>query len=256
MKTKTFFTTALLLILTCTFAFSTVKQERNVGSFTKVSVSSGINLYLTQGNTHSVTVETDEEIVNLIETEVKSGMLAIKVKSGEKINWKKGKLVLNVHVTAPVIEALQGSGGADIYLETPINSNGSLNIALSGGADLKTGSIKAKDINLKLSGGSDAKHLDVTADKLTAYLSGGADCAGTINAPTIYIEQSGGSDSNITVSADTLTVITSGGSDAKLSGKTNTIVAKASGASDIKATNLTYEQSDIRKSGGADIYLK
>lgn len=259
MKTKNI----LFILLCCALVglsvkvFASVKQEqRNVGSFTKISVSSGINLYLTQGSTHSVSIETEEEILDLIETKVENGTLTIKVKNGEKINWINGQLVLNAHVSTPTIDAIRGSGGADIYPQTPINNNSSLEIALSGGADLKAGSIKAKDLNIKLSGGSDAKQLDVTADTFTGAFSGGSDCAGTVKATTIDIKQSGGSDSNLTIDAQTLTITTSGGSDAKLSGKTNTITAKASGSSDIKATELSYEKSDVSKSGGSDIHLK
>lgn len=258
MKTKNF----LFILLCCTLVglsvkvLAVTKQDRNVGAFTKIGVSSGIDLYLTQGNTHSVAIETEEDIIDKIETVVENGTLIIRVKQGERINWRNGKLTLIAHVTTPVVEAIRGSGGSDIYPQTPINSNGALDITLSGGSDLKDGTIKAKDIYLKLSGGSDAKQLDMTADKLTAVLSGGSDCKGTVTAPTIELKQSGGSDSNLTIDATTLNVVTSGGSDVLLSGKTHTITAKASGSSDIKANDLTYEKSDISKSGGSDIYLR
>lgn len=237
-----------------TFA-AVIKEDRNVGSFTKVSVSNGIDLHLTQGSTHSVSIETDEDIINKIETIVEDRTLIIKVKKGERISWN-GKRTLKAHVTTPVAEAIRGSGGSDIYLQSAINSPGSLDITLSGGSDLKNGSLKAKDVSLKLSGGSDAKQLDITADTFTGTFSGGSDCYGTINAPEIDIKQSGGSDSNLTVNATNLNIITSGGSDASLSGSTRTITARASGSSDIKASNLSYENSDISKSGGSDVYLK
>lgn len=258
MKTKSFVFTLLccLLVGVSVKVFAAVtKEDRNVGSFTKVSVSSGIDLHLTQGSSHSVVIETEEDIINKIETVVENGTLIIKVKKGERISWN-GKITLKAHVTTPVVDAIRGSGGSDIYLQTPISSNGSLEVALSGGSDLKSGSLKAKDMNVKLSGGSDAKQLDITADTFTGNFSGGSDCSGTITAPTIELKQSGGSDSNLTVNATTLNIVTSGGSDVSLSGRTHTITAKASGSSDIKANGLTYEQSDISKSGGSDIYLK
>lgn len=259
MKTKKIIT----LLFICLIAGASIKalagvkkEDRNVAPFTKISVSSGIDLYLTQGNTHSVAIEAEEDILSKIETAVENGVLTIKVKRGERINWRNGKLTLIAHVSTPTIEAIMGSGGSDIYPQTPINSNASLAIMLSGGSDFKSGTVKAKDVEVKLSGGSDAKQLDVTADTFTVAISGGSDCYATVNATDIELKQSGGSDSKLTVSTETLNVSVSGGSDATLSGKTNTIVAKASGASDIKATSLSFERSDISKSGGSDIYLK
>lgn len=258
MKTKSFLFTLLCCILVglSVKVFAITKQDRNVGVFTKVSVSNGIDLYLTQGNTHSVAIETDEDIIDKIETVVENGTLSIKVKKGEKINWKNGKLILKAYVTTPTIEAIRGSGGSDIYPQTTINSNGFLEIALSGGSDLKGGTMKAKQVNLKLSGGSDAKLLAVTADTFIAHISGGSDLEGSVTAPAIDLKQSGGSDSKLTVNTTNLSVANSGGSDVSVSGKTHTIIAKASGASDINATNLSYESSDISKSGGSDIRLK
>lgn len=258
MKTKSFFTTAFLCLLVgiSITVYGAIKQDRNVGSFTKIEVSSGIDLHLTQGSNKSVSIETEESIMNKIETVVENGTLKIRVKSGEKINWTTGKLVLIAHVTTPTIEGLQASGGSDIIPQTPIKSSGRLDISLSGGSDLKDATIDANELNLKQSGGSDSKQLTVTAKTFTANISGGSDIKnGNINAPTIDIKQSGGSDATLKVSTETLIVNTSGGSDITLSGKTNSITANASGAASVKATGLTYVKSDVKKSGGSDIKL-
>ena len=245
----------MLVGLSVKASAAVVKEERNVGSFTKVSVASGIDLYLTQGNTHAVTIEAEDDIISKVEAVVENNTLTIRIKRGDNISWS-GYKTLKAHVTALVVEAIQASGGSDIYPQTAINSKGSLAILLSGGSDLKSGHLTAKDISLKLSGGSDAKQLNITAESFDAVLSGGSDCTGSVSATTIGLKQSGGSDCNLSVNTTTLNVTTSGASDALLSGKTHTIIAKVSGSSDIKAKGLSYEKSDVSKSGGSDVYLK
>ncbi|MDR0661146.1 MAG: DUF2807 domain-containing protein [Prevotellaceae bacterium] len=261
MKTKNLIVAFIccLLVGYSIHSFAIEKQDRNVTSFTKVSVSGGIDLYLTQGNTLSVSIETEKDILDKIETKVENGTLIIKLKKGEKINWRsyKGKLTLIAHVSAPTIEHVQGSGGSDIYPQTPINTNGNFGITLSGGADLKNATINAKNIEMKLSGGSDAKQFTANATTFIAQISGGSDIDNaTVNAPDINIQQSGGSDAKLNVNCERLDVRASGGSDLTLSGKTNTITVNASGASDIKASNFSYESSDINKSGSADVKLR
>lgn len=54
------------------------KQDREIASFSSISSSSGINVYLMQGDKESVTVEADENLLDLIVTRVKGDELIIK----------------------------------------------------------------------------------------------------------------------------------------------------------------------------------
>ena len=62
-------------------------QVRSVGSFTKIHVSSAINLYLSQGSQQAVAVSSeDSKVTERIITEVKDGVLKIYVENGV---WNK-----------------------------------------------------------------------------------------------------------------------------------------------------------------------
>ena len=59
----------LLLLLSVSIWANAEKgdtQTRHVASFSKISVSSGIDLYLTQGSTESVKVEADADLIDKI----------------------------------------------------------------------------------------------------------------------------------------------------------------------------------------------
>jgi hypothetical protein len=52
-------------------------KERDAGSFNALRVSSGIDVYLQQGNKESITVETDENLHEYILTEIDGGVLRV-----------------------------------------------------------------------------------------------------------------------------------------------------------------------------------
>ena len=54
-----------------------VKKERDAGIFHRIKVSSGIDVYLKQGNNETITVEADENLHEYIITEVKGGVLNV-----------------------------------------------------------------------------------------------------------------------------------------------------------------------------------
>jgi len=74
----------ILVVSSCTSAQSwktvygnkkVVTKERKTDSFTGIKVSSGIDVYLKQGNNETVSVEADENLHEYIITEVRGGSL-------------------------------------------------------------------------------------------------------------------------------------------------------------------------------------
>ena len=207
-----------------------IKKEIKVTEFTKISVSSGWDLYLTQGDTYSMFVEADAKSLKLLETEINDGILIIKNKKGISFNTNTKRVI---RITFKELEGLKASGGCDVYFETTLKTD-NFSIALSGGSDLNNLDLEAKKLSTTLSGGSDAK----------------------INVGQIeYVKvaASGGSDAKlIEIDAQKLNVSISGGSDADLSGSARASKISASGGSDIEAKNFTTENCIINLSGAAD----
>jgi|GEM_PF-6157692 len=54
-----------------------VTEERDISGFNGIKVSSGIDVYLKQGNSEKVRVVADENLHDVIETEVMNGILHI-----------------------------------------------------------------------------------------------------------------------------------------------------------------------------------
>jgi hypothetical protein len=234
---KTRIATVLLActILSCTSAKTAIAEEQNreVGTFRKIQVSAGIDVYFTQEERQSVRVETTNIDADEVVTEVKSETLIIKMKKNFGFSMKKNSM--KVYVSAPVLEALSTSGGSDFYADR-LKSFG-FSIASSGGADIHIG-------NLSVDGAT------------SIATSGGSDCIiKNLKTNACKIASSGGSDVKIEIEASgELDVSTSGGCDVKLSGTVRAVSISASGSSDVDIRNLKYETINSKTSGGADIH--
>lgn len=211
-------------------------QQRKVPSFTAISVSSAIDLYLTQSNKNEVAVSaTNDEIRDHIITEVVGGTLIIRLgDKGSWFSWRKwGNYKTKAYVSIKDIDALTASGASTVHLVNTIESP-KMRIKLSGASDFK-GNIKAGVLMYQLTGASDYK--------------------GEVSANSIDIDGSGASSIELIGKVDDLAIEVSGASDAKLYNLTaKGALLRASGASNIGVT--VTEILRANSSGASDINYK
>ena len=211
-------------------------QQRKVPSFTAISVSSAIDLYLTQSNKNEVAVSaTNDEIRDHIITEVVGGTLIIRLGDrGTWFSWRKwGNYKTKAYVSIKDIDALTASGASTVHLVNTIESP-KMRIKLSGASDFK-GNIKAGVLMYQLTGASDYK--------------------GEVTANSIDIDGSGASSIELLGNVDDLAIEVSGASDAKLYNLTaKGAILRASGASNIGVT--VTEILRANSSGASNINYK
>jgi uncharacterized protein YdeI (BOF family) len=86
---KILFLVSIVLISCITVAQAqVVTQKRNVGSFKGIQVSGGIDLYLTQGNTESVSISAAEDRQDDIRVDNNGGVIRIYIENS-KWGWFK-----------------------------------------------------------------------------------------------------------------------------------------------------------------------
>jgi hypothetical protein len=206
---------AILSISACTHAQfrntvrgngNVVTKERNAEDFTGLKVSSGIDVYLKQGSSLSISVEADENLHEYILTEVRDGVL--NVYTDANIREAKRK---RVYVTMKELNTIRTTSAGDVIGETPVNSD-KLELSASSAGDIKL-DITAKEIRINISSSGDMT-LTGEADFLEADLSS----AGDLNAFGLKVRE-----------AD-VSVSSAGDADIYVSEK---ITARASSAGDI-----------------------
>lgn len=232
---KLFFLSSLALVTFCAVAQKVINDPnvrvRNVQSFTGVSVSGGIDLYLSAGDEAVAVSGAKPEYIERIKTEVEGGILKIWFETKSGINWN-GDRKLKAYVSYKTLQSLAASGGSDVFVDGSIKS-GELRMNLSGGSDFK-GRVDVENLRVDQSGGSDV-HIAGKATTLSVDASGGSDFNGyDLITEICNLEASGGSDIEITANKE-LSAHATGASDIHYKGQPAVKEAKASGASSVKA---------------------
>ena len=137
--------------------------ERNIGNFTGIKVSAGIDVFLTQGDNTKVEVVADENLHKVIRTEIKGNVLHVY----SEINIRKAKSK-KVYVTCKEIEKLGVSSAGDLTGQNKIETD-FLDISLSSAGDLDI-EVEAKQIECSISSSGNAR-LSGFAEELYARLS-------------------------------------------------------------------------------------
>jgi hypothetical protein len=133
---------------------------RQADHFSSVSVRSNINLHIKQDSSWSVRIEADENLLELIETEVHGGLLEIKVAKSYELEPSRS---INVFVTAPEFTGLRASGSSEIQSDSKITTEGTLDIHISGASSI-TLDLKSPRVEAELSGASKATLRGETKD--------------------------------------------------------------------------------------------
>jgi hypothetical protein len=205
-------------------------EKRNVSGYSGISVSGGIDLYLSQGNESVAVSASETKYRDHIKTEVKNGVLTIWY-DNKNGNNNGGNKKLKAYVSFKTLDKLTASGGSDIDVDGTIKTS-KLKLDISGGSDFE-GKVQATDMDIEASGGSDVD-ISGSVKNLTLNASGGSDFSGFgLVTDMCDLEASGGSDVEITVNKE-LKANASGSSDISYKGSGVVKEMKSSGSSSIK----------------------
>lgn len=171
--------------------------------FTEVSASEGLDVYVTDGTEFEITVEADENIIDLIATDIKNDRL--RIHTVENI----GRATKKVFVTLPEITGLKSSSGAHLSTENLVKSD-KLEIDASSGANINI-QMDVTDVDIDASSGA---NLNLSGDAHTVYID--ASSGANINAKKLiskicHADASSGGNLSVNVSEDLTAEASSGG---------------------------------------------
>ena len=126
-------------------------ESRSSGEFTGVDVSGAFDLYIKQDTIRTIRIETDENILEHIETISDGQRLIIRPEAGSNLRPTGN---IKVYVSSPVFNRLEASGACDIFSENKIINEHELFIDLSGSCNVKM-EFHAPKISADLSGSCD-----------------------------------------------------------------------------------------------------
>ena len=235
MKTLKLLSLILIVSITsCTYAQykpkvtgsgNVVTKDRKAEYFNSIKVSSGIDVYITQGSTESIKLEADDNLHEYIMTEVIGGTLKIYTEA----NIRKAKAKI-VYVTIKDVESLSVSSAGDIVGKNTIKTD-ELDLSASSAGDIKL-SIDVKSLRCNISSAGDIT-LEGTADELEADLSSAGDLkAYELTTKIADVSTSSAGDAKITVT-EKLTARTSSAGDIHYQGNPPEVDGRSSSAGGI-----------------------
>lgn len=204
-----------------------ITEDRNINeSFTAIKATEGLDVYLTQSNNQSISVEADGNLHDLILTEVENGVLIIHTK--ENIGRATSK---KVHVSFSDISSITSTSGSDVY-STNIIKVERLNLKSTSGSDMKL-EVNTSVLNCKSTSGSDLR-LSGKTIKLVVEATSGSDIkAADLMAESSEVKATSGADITINTSKELTARATSGG-DVKYYGNPTSVDKSDSSSGSVK----------------------
>lgn len=163
------------------------KKRKISNDFIRIDASRGLDVYITKSKNISLEVEADENLHELIETEVRNGTLYIT--ASRNIYRASAK---KVHVSVNNVNEIRINSGAEVYSENTFSSDELVVSASSGGhakLDLKVNKLRCESssgaeivlygevdkFKVTSSSGSDIQAYELVARDCNANASSGSD---------------------------------------------------------------------------------
>lgn len=219
--------TTMSIVRTTKGSGTVVSRSVPVAAFARIEVSNGFDVDLSVGAEQSVTLRTDDNVVDLVDISVVDGdvlRIGLVPRSGVS------DATLHVDVSARQLTSIVGSGGASVRINSELESE-RFHLGLSGGARI-IGALDVADADLDLSGGAHAT-LTGSARRLVSKGQGASILeATTLQADDAVVDVSGASQANV-AAAKTLSAAASGSSLVRYVGHPALVRQDVSGASSI-----------------------
>ena len=233
MRCLFFYVATLFVVTSCSQiegSGNIVKQKRETAVFTGVEAGGAFEVEIKTGPLNVVTVESDDNILPYIKTEVVEGVLEISNK--RKFSFENAHF--KVFITTPTLNFIKASGAAKIMSVDDIKNVHSIKMESSGAANIKA-MVNAPDIQINASG---ASHIELTGRtrNFNAKASGSSavKCS-SLQSENAQIAASGAS--TIHTHASVKIEATASGAATIYHLGTNNIKQKISGAARIQSKN-------------------
>ena len=202
-----------------------VKKELKLDKFSGVDLGISGDVILTKGSTQKVVVEGQQNIIDLLKTEVSNGIWKIGFTRG--VNNYKG---FKIFITIPTLKTVGVSGSGNIDGTNSFDNLDDLYIFVSGSGNVDLDA-SAKSMNTKLSGSGNII-LKGESNSQAIKISGSGNIkAYDLNVETANVHISGSGSCHLNVSQK-LEAKISGSGDISYKGDPN-VNAKVSGSGDV-----------------------
>jgi hypothetical protein len=173
-----------------------IKQTRDVSDFTAIELDYPAQVFISQGNTVSVEIEADDDVLPGLKTEVRGDTLRIYYKADDGDRFSPTKTV-RITIVVKDLKDVEFDSAGELTIEG-LKTDG-LEVSLSGAGNLELDEVDVKDLSVSLSGAG-SMAASGTADDLRLVISGFGDFKGAdLHGKTADINISGAGSATVWV---------------------------------------------------------
>jgi hypothetical protein len=216
----------------------------NLKGLTGIDASSVFDITLTKGNSESLTIEADKEILPFVRHEVRGGILYLWLEKNKVNDFKK----LHVSITMKELSSLNLSGACKLN-GTGVFPSKQCKIDCSGAAKVNL-QLQTSKLDVNLSGASNLQIDLQAATDVSLEVSGAAKVKISTPASLTYTNGTG---KYTTKKIEKMNIECSGSSKIQLSGSAEHLNIELSGASKIDADQFKAKTAKINATGASKV---
>ena len=203
-----------------------ITEERAVSGFTRVELDGSGDIILTQGGEESLVIEGEDNIVELVTSEVRGETLYLDFKPNTSFTTTR---TLKFHVGMKDVESLKIDGSGNIEFSGLESTD--LEFTISGSGDMLGTDIDCTNLVLNIDGSGDIKFDELNASTLKV----GVDGSGNVDVDKVYVER-------VDIDID-------GSGNIKLEGETDKLEFDVGGSGELRCGDLKAQDVVIRSGG-------
>lgn len=143
------------------------RQERELEPFSRIRLVGAEDVVVRVGEPQSVVVEGDDNLIDMVETEVRGETLTVKTEGSYRT-----RIGLTLDVRVPELEGVSVAGSGDVQV-TGVDAE-SFSASIAGSGDV-TVSGKVGDLEAEIAGSGDLHLYDLRAERARAEIAGSGD---------------------------------------------------------------------------------
>jgi hypothetical protein len=143
-----------------------ITETRDVSDFSGVQLMTSGNATITVGEANSLTIEAEDNIMPLLTSEVRSGVLELGTASNTSISTSRG---WQYTITVESLDLLEITGSGDATVNGTVDSN--LRVQIAGSGDATLSAVDSADLQVEISGSGDVDASGSATD-LTVRIAG------------------------------------------------------------------------------------
>jgi hypothetical protein len=165
-----------------------VTQTIDVSSFHRVTLEGFGDVFIEQGQTESLSVETDENILPLLDIHVRGGELILGTKNGVNVNPSKS---ITYKLTVQGLDDIRLAGSGTFHAGSL--KTGNFGVSVTGSGDVNISSLSAEKLSIELNGSGNIsiENIDVTTVDTSLQGSGNINLEGKADTQKARVGGSG-----------------------------------------------------------------